>query len=380
MGSRSAIVALLLLMVGTASAETSYRWVWDGTGDGPRSLRQVVPATLAASGLAKSRTIYLNRHGAMLTPGQNNSQSNTSTIVPRAVQVPGWSASAADWAATVACMKDMWSRFDVAITEDDPGATPHIEAVFTQSPADVGITAYIGGVSPFTTNCSVIESSIVFAFTDNLPRRPQVICEIMSQEIAHSYGLDHELLASDPMTYLSYAGARRFQDRDAACGETTARPCGVAGNTCRATQNSVQLLLARLGAADRDNDPPSIGITAPAASATLEPGFEITAVASDNVAVASVAFYLDDVLVATRTEPPYQLATDPALEPGKHTVLVEATDRDGNSAVEEREITVDVGADPFGLGCATSRHPPGAAIALALAGLWWHRRRRAKNS
>jgi hypothetical protein len=376
MGSRSAIVAVLVLLAGTANAETSYRWVWDEAGDGPRSLRQVVPATLAATGLARTRTIYLNRSGAMLTPGQNNSQANTSTIVPRAVQVPGWSASAADWAATVACMKDMWSRFDVAITDEDPGATPHIEAVFARSPADVGITDYIGGVSPFSSNCSVIESSIVFAFTDNLPKRPRVICEVMSQEIAHSYGLDHELLAADPMTYLSYAGERAFQDQDAACGETTARPCGIAGNTCRATQNSVQLLLARLGAADRDNESPSVGITAPVVGATLEPGFEIAATATDNIAVESVAFYLDGELVATRTESPYRVVTDPAIEPGAHTILVEATDRDGNSVIEEREITVGERPELFGLGCAASRRPPVAAFALALVGLLWRRRRR----
>jgi hypothetical protein len=270
----------------------------------------------------------------------------------------------------------MWSRFDVAITDEDPGATPHIEAVFARSPADVGITDYIGGVSPFSSNCSVIESSIVFAFTDNLPKRPRVICEVMSQEIAHSYGLDHELLAADPMTYLSYAGERAFQDQDAACGETTARPCGIAGNTCRATQNSVQLLLARLGAADRDNESPSVGITAPVVGATLEPGFEIAATATDNIAVESVAFYLDGELVATRTESPYRVVTDPAIEPGAHTILVEATDRDGNSVIEEREITVGERPELFGLGCAASRRPPVAAFALALVGLLWRRRRR----
>lgn len=378
MGHRSAIVASLLLLTGAARAETSYHWVWDGGAEGPRFARQVLPATLAATapaGLAKSRTIYLNRLGAALTPGQNNSQTNTSTIVPRAVHVPGWSPSAADWAATVACMRDVWSRFDVAITEEDPGTTPHIEAVFTRSPADVGMTEQIGGVSPFTSNCSVIEHSIVFAFTDNLPRRPRVICEIMSQEVGHSYGLDHELVAADPMTYLSYAGDRQFQDHDAACGETTARPCGVAGNTCRATQNSVQLLLARLGASDRDNEPPSVGITAPADRATLEPGFEIAATASDNIAVDHVAFYLDGELVATRTEPPYRLATDPALEPGGHTILVEAIDRDGNTAVEEREVTLGEPGAPFGLGCAAGRHPS-AAIALVVACLVLRRRRR----
>jgi Bacterial Ig domain len=372
---RSAIVASLVIVArpaGTAHAETAspYRWVVDQGAEGPRFLRQVVPPTMAeASGLAKSRTIYLNRHGATLTPGPNNSTSNTSSIVSRASQVSSWNASAADWAATVSCMKDIWSHFDVAITEIDPGSTPHIEALFTRSPAEVGITDNIGGVSPFTTNCSVIEHSIVFAFTDNLPRRPRVICEVMSQEIAHSYGMDHELLAADPMTYLNYSGERQFQDRDASCGESTARPCGISGATCRATQNSFRLLTARLGAADRDHQPPVVGITAPADRAMLSAGFAITATASDNVEIASVAFYVDGDLVAVRTQAPYQVTTDPDLEPGAHTIVIEATDRDGNTAVEQREITVEGEISPFGLGCSSSRQPPAALLALALIGL-----------
>jgi uncharacterized protein (TIGR03382 family) len=69
----------------------------------------------------------------------------------------------------------------------------------------------------------------------------------MAQEIAHSYGLDHQMLPSDPMTYLDYDGDRTFQDQAAACGEFEARPCGIAGNICRAQQNSVLLLEQRLG-------------------------------------------------------------------------------------------------------------------------------------
>ena len=51
----------------------------------------------------------------------------------------------------------------------------------------------------------------MFTFTQAIPNiTARQACEIMSQEVAHSYGLDHELLASDPMTYLSYNGNRAF--------------------------------------------------------------------------------------------------------------------------------------------------------------------------
>lgn len=338
----------------------------DDSAGGPVFARQVVPA--AASGPVKTHTVYLNHLGVTLRPGPNNSQANTSTIVPRTMQVPGWNASAADWTATVACMKELWSRFDVTVTDVDPGATPHIEAVFTRSPSDVGLAANYGGVSPFATDCSVIESSIVFAFTANLASQPRAICEVMAQEIAHSYGLDHELLASDPMTYLPYSGARAFQDHDAACGESVARPCGIAGSTCRPSQNSVQLLLARVGASGRNHQAPTVAIMAPAEASTVPAGFSITASASDDIAVASVAFYLDGALVATRSAPPYQLATSDAIAGGAHTIVVEATDADGNVATAQRDIVVASDApDPVALGCSAGGQPPLALAALVLA-------------
>jgi len=347
-------------------------------------VRQELPAaatSTTSTGLARSRTIYLNRGGATLTPGQNNSQTNTSTVVSRLTQVPGWNASSADWAATVACMTEMWAPFAVTITDVDPGATPHIEAIFARSPSDIGITDNIGGISPFTSNCSVIEQSIVFAFTSNLGNRPRTMCEVMSQEIAHSYGLDHELLASDPMTYLSYNGNRAFQDEEASCGESTARPCGISGTSCRARQNSAALLRERLGAADRDDEAPNVAITSPSNAATVAAGFAITATVSDNVAIASVAFYVDGDLAATRTAAPYTLETDPALAAGSHTIIVEATDADGNTTTEQRDVVIAAATVPTsesesaGMGCATSRGTPAGWLALGLVG-WALRRRR----
>jgi uncharacterized protein (TIGR03382 family) len=380
---RSAIVFSLALVSGVARAEptSTYPWISDTTAGRLEFLRQLVPAEpVAATGLARTHTIYLNHTGALLTPGFNDSQANTSTIVTRATQVPGWNASAADWAATVSCMKDIWSRFDVTITDVDPGATPHMEALFARSPADVGITTNVGGISPFSASCSVIEGSIVFAFTDSLPRQPRVICEVMSQEVAHSYGLDHELVASDPMTYLAFTGNREFQDRDASCGESTARPCGIGAVSCRATQNSVQLLLSRLGAANRDRQAPSVGITAPAESAKVAPGFAISATATDNVAIKTVAFYIDGDLVATRTQAPYELTTDPGLVAGAHTIVVEAIDGDGNTATQQRDIVVAGPLDPFALGCSAGHDSPGAVFLLTLASFVLARRRRPGTS
>jgi len=220
------------------------------TAESPRGFafaRQVLPAQASASVRAQSRVIYLNHDGAILRPGDNNSSRQVSSIVAEPTVITGWDIDDDAWASTVACLTEIYAPFDVTVTDQDPGNVPHIEAVIGGHPRDVGLPDNVAGVSPFTTDCSVIESSIVFTFTDVLPDDPRTVCEVAAQEIAHSFGLDHEMLPADPMTYLDYDGDRTFRDEMASCGEFSDRACGVNGTTCRQRQNSVALLKQRLG-------------------------------------------------------------------------------------------------------------------------------------
>lgn len=240
------ILAALLLLL------PSPRFITEGI-----YARQVLPASGApADAIAQSRTIYLNHTGALLRPGETDARTNTSSLVSETTQLPAWDTDAATWADTVACFQDLWSRFDVQVVDHDPGDVPHIEAVFGGKPQQVGLPDRVLGVSPFTADCGIVESSIVFEFTDAVPNiSSRMACEIMAQEVAHSYGLDHELLASDPMTYLGYSGNRAFQDKAVPCGEFKARPCGIADSPCRPSQNSVQLLLERVGSGSGQAEP-----------------------------------------------------------------------------------------------------------------------------
>ncbi len=218
-------------------------------------LQQVIPDETSATASAVSRTIYLNRSGITVMPGASDARTNHSSLVTAKATIPEWNRSETLWTETVSCLRDIYAPFDVEITETDPGDAPHIEAVFGGSGPLLKLPR-AGGVSPMSTRCNVVEHSIVFIFTEDLPESSKTICEVAAQEIAHSYGLDHELLASDPMTYLSYAGKRAFQDTLADCGEVSARACGVPGYaSCRAKQNSYELLLERLGPAQEQPDP-----------------------------------------------------------------------------------------------------------------------------
>jgi hypothetical protein len=223
---------------------------------GPQIVRELVPATGVSR--AKSRLVYLNHKGATIRPGTNDARIDASTIVTQPTPIGAWETSDATWAATVACMRETWSRFDISFTEVDPGNTPHMEALFGGSPTDIGRPLNIAGLAPMAVDCSVVENAIVFAFMDTLPNDAELACEVMSQELGHAYGLDHELLAGDPMSYLPFNGKKTFQETTAECGEKTARPCGLGATACRTQQSSVNVLLERLGAAgapaDDDDD------------------------------------------------------------------------------------------------------------------------------
>jgi len=397
MAMRGTIATSVLLLTSTALAEPALRAprtaipgdfvASEANADGLRFVRRLLPARNTTAAIAESRIIYLAHNGVTLRPGEDDARTGTSSIVGGQVQVPPWDTSDETWAATVACFRDLWKEFDVVITDQDPGNVPHMLAVFGGSPQHVGMPSGVGGVSPFTDDCAVIENSVVFTFTDVFPDDAQVVCEVMAQEVAHSYGLDHEMLASDPMTYLSYNGNRSFKDQLVSCGEFSNRPCGIGGSVCRNKQNSVALLKERTGEADLVA--PTLSITSPADATTVPPGFEVTATAADDRGVTMATLYIDDAPVTTIAGVgPYEFPTDAALAEGDHAIRVEVSDGH-NLQAQSIGVTVRIGSGPGGGtsggdddgesggnvsgGCSASS---GAGLGLAFALLALQRRRR----
>jgi MYXO-CTERM domain-containing protein len=335
----------------------------------------------SAPAVAQSRVVYLNRNGVTISPGDNDARLNRSSITAQPTTIPAWNVDASTWAATVSCMRDIFSPFDIAIVETDPGNVPHIEAVFGGTPGLLGMANNIGGVSPFTTDCAVIENSIVFTFTGVLPADPRLACEIQAQEVAHSFGLDHVLLANDPMTYLPYDGKRWFQNQNASCGEDTARPCGLNGSVCRGAQNSVAMLVERVGLKSQAGDTaaPTVAITSPSNGATVPATFDVSFTAADNARVTMVSLYVDDVPSGSVVTAPFTIPT-PKLTTGKHRLRIVATDG-RNEKAQEITVTVAKGApapdgegDVIG-GCTAGGGPSGAGLLFVLAALVLRRRR-----
>lgn len=87
--------------------------------------------------------------------------------------------------------------------------------------------------------------------------------------------------------------------------------------------------------------PPVVGISSPAANATVSGALSVAVGASDNVGVTSVEFYVNGELQGTANAAPYAFnwQTDP-LAPGQYTLTAKAYDRAGNVGISEEAVFV----------------------------------------
>jgi hypothetical protein len=192
------------------------------------------------------RAIYLERRPLTLTGGTDDSSHNVSSIVAlhkKPVATPGFKGSQKAWSQFVDCMRKMYAPFDVEIVEERPAQPGYILVAVGGTPDMVGQPKRTSGLAPF--NSLPIEHAVVFVFSRVLKDNPVTMCETAAMEIAHAYGLDHEFLCKDPMTYLPPCGPKSFQNQEVRCGEKRARDCA----NGKPTQNSYALLLDVLGPA-----------------------------------------------------------------------------------------------------------------------------------
>ncbi len=232
----SSAFVFLTAMLGTVHAKDIKR------ADGAHGTYVWVdPPTTVAAEDDVPRLLYLNRcaDGCTFTPGADNAIENTSQIVQTTVNMQPFPYGDEVWDEVVACVRDQYAAFNINITDQDPGTTPHFESIVAGDANDVAPGA--GGIAPFS--CGVLPNSINFTFAETLGGNAQNLCEVVAQESGHVLGLEHVLLCEDPMTYLSGCGPKKFKDISADCGESSPRPCEC-GNE---QQNSVQHLLGVFG-------------------------------------------------------------------------------------------------------------------------------------
>jgi hypothetical protein len=261
---------------------------------------------------AISQTLYLERckGGCTINKGtSNDARTNTSTIptqpgahsVTEYQNAAGQTGTAADteWNAVVTCMKEVYSPYNVTVTDVKPttGVSYHL-ALIAGNPGDIGLGNDILGIAPLAGDCSPQDNVISFSFANHHsaqdPQRVFNLCWTAAQESAHAFGLDHEFAfqdgsssCRDPMTYRSDCGGQRFYRNEVAtCGEFEARPC-----KCGGTQNSHLKIQAVFGPGMAITGNPTSNVTLPLPNTTL--GAVVAAQAGSKRGIARVELFLN---------------------------------------------------------------------------------------
>ncbi len=335
-----AIAAGVLSYVGattTAHAERRAGYVFsDPRGLGAK-FELPEPATV-------SHTIFLNRcaGGCTITPGSNGTQNQSDIIGNATRHVTQFGGTDAQWNAIVSCVKQTYAPFNVTIVDQRPASGDYHTAIIAGVPTEIGQPNGVLGVSPFS--CGYLPNAISFSFANTALSNSfgheyadlADACWTVSQETAHSWGLDHKYDVRDPMTYLpssSPTTLKVFQNQAGQCGENAARPCSCSypGNSAPASMNSFALILATFGSGTPDSTPPTVAFQLPNANASVIPGFSVIATATDDVGISKVELRVDGNLAGTSTTSPYQFVTGNSLAQGAHTLELTAYDFANNT-------------------------------------------------
>jgi len=287
---RSALAVVLVVLAGASAA----------AGSGPPGTR--APTATAATA---APILFLNRcvGGCVIHRGGDDARTSTSSI-PDPDGVTGqtdftlteFNGTQAEWDAVVKCVKEVYSPYDLTITETRPVGQPYNEEVIAGSDFELKVQA--GGISPGHGACAPYNYVMSFTFANqwNGGQRVFDICRVAAQESGHAYGLDHSFstidgisACNDPMSYRGDCGGQRFfRNVDFKCGEYAARTCG-----CSATQNAHVLLLSELGPGTPTTAPPVVTVTTPAQGATIGSGSAVVATASAQRGIDKLELWLN---------------------------------------------------------------------------------------
>ncbi len=293
---------------------------------------------------AEAHVIFLNYGGATLSPagfGEEDSRADASEICSEPISAYGEGAK--QDASIQATIKD-WDAFNVHIVSERP-----VSGDYTMNMVGMSSCAPVasggGGVAP--VDCGNFNpNNISFSFVASEQNwSADHVATVNSQEIAHTFGLDHVNYGPEIMNPTAGGVADpSFLDEchpltgTVFCSDQHDDFCDAGG------QNSVQELLSILGPKVVDTMPPAASISSPSDGSVLPAPATVTVVAeaTDDVSVIRVELFVDGVDQATPLmQPPYSW-TLADLEDGSYTFEVVAYDQVGNTGRSE-PVSVDVG-------------------------------------
>jgi MYXO-CTERM domain-containing protein len=245
-----------------------------------------------------SPILFVNRcfGGCSVSPGPNDARVNTSSIISGTVTLTEFMHDDAVFDETIACLREAFLPYNVDIVTEDPGATPHHEAMLAGNPGEVGYPDNVGGLAPAA--CSPLNNVISYSFANTIGPSAVDLCWTVAQESAHAFGLpNHVLDCSDPLTYIGGCGQKFFRDKGFQCGDFDPEECRCFGGQ---EQNSHRTLLEVFGPGPTAPPGPAVIINRPTADETVVPGFDVVSQALDPRGVDRVFLFINGTVYGNR--------------------------------------------------------------------------------
>lgn len=208
-------------------------------------------------------TIYLNFLGGVLATGGENSAENLSGIARTGHPYPPFAGGEAKAVAVAQAVTADFAQWAIRVVYDPRPRKllPYTMAMVGGSYDDT-TSGPAGGVAPI--DCEDFgQRNVCYSFTNGEPATSQA--NVISQEVAHTYGLEHTYGADRIMSYEG-SGDKLFGDN---CQQTFA--LAGQGNGCQGVNK------CHCGIGDLQNDQATIGIIyAPAGPDEVEPTIALT--------------------------------------------------------------------------------------------------------
>jgi MYXO-CTERM domain-containing protein len=241
-----------------------------------------------------------------------------------------------EWNQVMQCLKDIYSPYDVNITDQlPPNGVSYTEDLLAGTGDDIGYppSSGVGGLAPVP--CTAQGNVLTFSFANINWGKGQDriwnLCYVAAQESAHPMGIEHEYsyldaypsndnsTCMDPMTYRTDCGGEHFfRNAPSNCGEFMERAC-----SCGGAQNDHQKLLNAYGAGTSTIPAPTSSIVLPAAGTTVDGAFSVTASSGSRRGVTSVELWLNGYKWASQPGAAFMSNGQP--DPSQYNIAAPAT-------------------------------------------------------
>ncbi len=299
--------------------------------------------------LPANRLLYVNPcfpSGCTVTQsGSNSSINNTSTIPDRpTVQLGAYKHGLPHFMTVMNCVREKLGMFNIQITTENPGSTPHTELMTAGSAGEIRANYQVGGVAPFLGCNGQARNGLAFLFAnDTIAQQIQYLCTGIIHEAAHLWGVSHVFEKLDHMSYEDLGAEKWWQNKDDQCHDNNFQPmvcpCGTA-NGAGPTQNTFRTLQRTFGLAE-GLEGIEVSLDNPAEGAWLKPGFAMSASYTMPLDRLEARFYVGDTLAATVGKTGQMITTTPTtIPPGDYAAKVSITDFGDRTAETTRNVHV----------------------------------------